>query len=410
VNTARPAADTDSVTFDIDAVRSAYPALAQGFSHFDGAAGTLVAAPVADAITATLRDAVANRSTAFEPGRRSVRIVNEARAAVADLVGGEPAGVVFGSSATSLTYLVARTLAALWRPGDEVVVTRLDHDANVRPWVQAAQRAQATVRLADFDPPTGALPSDAVTGLINERTRLVAVTAASNAIGTRPDVAAIAAAAHRVGALFYVDGVHATPHQPTDVALLGCDFYVTSAYKWSGPHLAACVAAPALWESLHPEKLIPSSDVAPERFEFGTPSFELLAGITAAVGHLGTLGRAEGDRRTRVLAGMTAAQAYEFALFERLLSELADVPGVRILPAPANRAPTVAFRLEGQHPDATAAALGEKGVCVFSGDYYAYEYFTAMGLRDSGGAVRASVYHYLDERDVDRLLDALRAV
>jgi cysteine desulfurase family protein (TIGR01976 family) len=396
---------------DIDAVRAAYPALAQGFCHFDGAAGTLVAAPVSAAIAGVLTDAVANRTDAFEPGRRAGQIVDGARAAVADLLGGVPSGVVFGSSATSLTYIVSRTLAQSWGPGDEVVVSRLDHDANVRPWVQAAARTGATVRWAEFDRSTGALPTEAFASQITDRTRLVAVTAASNAIGTRPDVPAIAALAHSAGALCYVDGVHATPHQPTDIARLGCDFYVTSAYKWSGPHLATCIADPALWESLRPEKLMPSDDTVPDRFEFGTPSFELLAGITAAVDHLATLaGPASGTRRENVLNGLWAARSYETGLFDRLIKEMAQIPGLRMQPAPADRAPTVAFRLGDQHPKATSDALGEKGICVFSGDYYAYEYFTAVGLRDTGGAVRASVYHYTSERDVDRLLDGLRSL
>ncbi|WP_027345753.1 cysteine desulfurase-like protein [Hamadaea tsunoensis] len=396
---------------DIDAVRSAYPALTEGYCHFDGAAGTLVAEPVAAAVAGVLRAAVANRSTAFAPGRRAVEIVDEARAAVADLVGGAAGGVVFGSSATSLTYLVSRTLGRSWGPGDEVVVTRLDHDANVRPWIQAAERAGATVRVADVDLATGTLPTANVTGLINERTRLVAVTAASNAIGSRPDVPAIAAAARAVGALCYVDGVHATPHQPTDIGTLGADFYVTSAYKWSGPHIAACVAAPELWASLRPEKLNPSSDASPDRFEHGTPSFELLAGVTAAVEHLASLDpAATGTRRERLLGSLAAAQAYEMALFEKLVAGLAAIDGVTMLPAPADRAPTVAFRIDGQHPTATSEALGEQGICAFAGDYYAFEYFTAMGLRDSGGAVRASVYHYTGEGDVDRLVTALQGL
>jgi cysteine desulfurase family protein (TIGR01976 family) len=400
------------VGFDIDAVRAAYPALAQGFCHFDGAAGTLVAAPVSAAVAGVLGDAVANRTNAFEPGRRAVRIVNEARAAVADLLGGTPEGVVFGSSATSLTYLVSRTLSQSWGPGDEVVLSRLDHDANIRPWVQAAQRTGATVRWAEFDRETGALPTESFSSQITERTKLVAVTAASNAIGTRPDVATIAAMAHQAGALCYVDGVHATPHQPTDVAELGCDFYVTSAYKWSGPHMAACIADPVLWESMRPEKLIPSADNVPERFEHGTPSFELLAGITAAIDHLATLAgpSASHNRREDLTRSLAAARDYEVALFDRLVKELAQIPGVRMQPAPADRAPTVAFRVGDQHPQATSEALGRKGVCVFAGDYYAYEYFTAVGLRDSGGAVRASVYHYTTEHDVDRLLDGLRSL
>src|SRR4051812_37100793 len=219
------------MTFDIARVRADYPALAEGFVHLDGAAGTQVAAPVIEAAAGAMRRAVSNRTSAFEAGRRSGEIVAAARSAVADLVGGEPGGVVFGPSATTLTYLVARTLARTWRPGDEVVVSRLDHDANVRPWEQAAAAAGVTVRWAAFDPDTGELPVDQYRDLVGPRTRVVAVTAASNAIGTMPQVRRIADLARAAGALMYVDGVHATAHVPTDVAALGADFYVTSAYK-----------------------------------------------------------------------------------------------------------------------------------------------------------------------------------
>ncbi|MBV1849399.1 cysteine desulfurase-like protein [Catellatospora tritici] len=396
--------------FDIETVRAAYPALAEGFRHFDAAAGSLVAEPVARAAHGVYTSAVANRSDAFEPGRRAIGILNTARVAVADLVGGDPAGVIFGNSATSLTYLMARTLAATWQPGDEVVVSRLDHDSNVRPWVQVAAEAGVTVRWADFDPATGELPTGQYADLVNERTRLVAVTAASNAIGTRPDVPAIAALAHAAGALVYVDGVHATPHQPTDVAALGADFYVTSAYKWSGPHVAACVADPALLAGLRPAKLLPSSDAVPERFEFGTPSFASLAGVTAAVDHLAGLdSTATGTRRERLLTSLSAVRDYEAGLFAKLVDGLAGIDGVRLCPAPEDRCPTVSFRLRDQHPAATSALLGEAGICAFAGDYYAWEYFTTVGLRDSGGAVRASIYHYTTAEDVDVLLDALRS-
>jgi cysteine desulfurase family protein (TIGR01976 family) len=393
---------------DIDAIRAGYPALSEGFAHFDGAAGTLVAAPVADAVTTVLRSAVANRTSAFEPGRRAVRIVDDARAAVADLLGAAAEGVAFGSSATSLTYTVSRTLALTWRPGDEVVVSQLDHDANVRPWVQAAEAAGATVRWAKVDLDTGTLPTDQYRNLVNDRTRVVAVTAASNVAGSRPDVAAISAIAHAAGALCYVDGVHATPHVPIDVAALGADFYVTSAYKWSGPPIAACAAAPELWERLRPQKLVPSSDAVPDRFEFGTPSFELLAGVTAAVDHLVSFTADGGSRRERVLASMTEIRAYEASLFTALLDGLAEVPGIWLCPAEGPRCPTISFRLAGQSPAQTSEALGDQGICLFAGDYYAAEFFTALGLRDSGGAVRAGVYHYTSDDDVRRLLDAVR--
>jgi cysteine desulfurase family protein (TIGR01976 family) len=402
------------MTFDVARVRAAYPALTEGFAHLDGAAGTQVAEPVIAAVTGTLSRAVSNRGTAFEAARRSGGIVTAAREAVADLVGGDPAGVVFGPSATALTYTVARTLARSWQPGDEVVLSRLDHDANVRPWVQAAGAAGAVVRWADIDAATGELAEHRYADLIGPRTRVVAVTAASNAIGTVPPVREIADRAHAAGALVYVDGVHATAHLPTDVAELGADFYVTSAYKWSGPHLAAVVADPGVWQPLSPEKLIPSPDTVPERFEFGTLSFELLAGMTAAVDHLAGLAALAGEpveagagRRARLVASMTSAAAYEGMLLDRLLSGLAANPAVTLCPAPDKRCPTVSFRVAGQAPAETARALGDRGICVFSGDYYAYEYFTATGLRDTGGAVRASLYHYNTAAEVDRLLEAI---
>ena len=398
------------MTFDIARVRERYPALAEGYAHFDAAAGSLVAAGSSDAIAAVTRGAVANKTMAFAPGRRAYGIVEEARAAVADLVGGASAGVVFGPSATALTYLVARTLGDRWRPGDEVVLSRLDHDANVRPWVQVAGRVGATVRWAEVDPATGVLATEQYKELVGERTRLVAITAASNAIGARPEVAAIAAIAHEAGALTYVDGVHATPHAPVDVAALGADFYVTSAYKWSGPHIAACIASPDRWATMAPDKLIPSPDEVPDRFEYGTLSFELLAGVTGAVDHLASLAvpmAAAGTRRSRLVDSMSAVQAYEMELFAVLVDGLKAIDGVQICPAPADRCPTIAFRVAGQHPSKTADLLGEDGICVYSGDYYAYEYFTAAGLRDSGGAVRAGIYHYTTREEVDRLLDGV---
>lgn len=394
--------------FDIDRVRACYPALAEGFVHLDGAGGTQVAGPVADAVAATMRAAVSNRSDTYEPGRRSTAIVAEARAAVADLLGGVAEGVVFGPGATDLTYLVARTLARSLRPGDEVVVTRLDHDANVRPWVQAAETAGATVRWADFDPSTGALPAERLADLINARTRVVALTAASNATGAIPPVREIADLAHARGALVYVDGVHATAHLPVDVRALGADFYVTSAYKWSGPHLAAVIADPSVWQPLRPAKLLPSADTVPDRFELSTRNFELLAGVTAAVDHFASLSAVPGSRRARVLDFMTSAAAYEQRLLHHLLRGLSEIPEISVCPAPDQRCPTVSFRLRDQKPSDTARRLGDLGLCVPAGDFYAYEYFTATGLRDTGGAVRASLYHYNTTAEIDRLLAALR--
>src|ERR1700722_14072947 len=259
------------LTFDVGAVRALYPALADGHAYLDGAAGTQVPTPVIEAIAAAYRAGIGNLGGAFEASGRSDSIVAEARAAVADLVGGTADGVVFGPSATAHAYRFADALSRQWTADDEIVVSRLDHDSNIRPWIQAAGRVGAIVRWAEADLATGELPAAQYADLVGPRTRLVAVTAASNAIGTRTDVAAIAAYAHDVGALCYVGGVHATPHSPVDITALGADFYATSANKWSGPHVAALVADPALLETVWPDKLAPAAHEVPSRFERGTP-------------------------------------------------------------------------------------------------------------------------------------------
>ena len=397
------------MAFDISRVRATYPALRDGHAYLDGAAGTQVPDGVIDAIASAYRAGIGNIGGAFAASGRSEAIVADARRAVADLVGGESSGVVFGPSMTALTYRFSGALAKRWAPGDEVVVSRLDHDANVRPWVQAASRAGAVVRWAEVDVATGELPVAQYAELIGARTRLVAVTAASNVIGTRPDVAAIAAIAHAAGALCYVDGVHATPHVPVDVAGLGADFYATSAYKWSGPHVAAVIAAPELLQKLWPDKLLPSSDEVPGRFERGTLPFGDLAGATAAVEHLAGLGGRgpdSGSRRERILAAMTAVEEYESALFGRLLGGLAGMGHVTLYGKAARRAPTAFFTVAGMAPREVAVYLADRGINVWNGDNYAYELCGALGLR-AGGAVRAGLVHYNDASDVDRLLTAM---
>ena len=276
--------------YDVTTARADFPALAEGLAHFDGPGGTQIPTAVADAVSATMRSAVSNRHGDFSSSHRADAIVDAARAAAGDLLGVDPRGVVFGMSMTANTYVLSRALAKTWSPGDEVVVSRLDHDANTRPWVQAAAAVGATVRWADVDPVTCELPAEQYDDLLTERTRLVAVTAASNATGTRPDVRGIADRAHAVGALVHVDGVHATPHLPVDLAELGADLYACSAYKWYGPHLGLTVADPALLETLHPDKLLPSDDAVPDRFELGTAPFAQLAGVTAAVDWLASHG------------------------------------------------------------------------------------------------------------------------
>jgi cysteine desulfurase family protein (TIGR01976 family) len=400
-----------ATTFDVARVRGSYPALADGHAYLDGAAGTQVPVPVIDAIAGAYRAGIGNIGGAFAASERSDAIVAEARRAVADLTGGAASGVVFGPSMTALTYRMSGALARGWAPGDEIVVSRLDHDANIRPWIQAAARAGAVVRWAEADLATGELPAAQYAELVGDRTRLVAVTAASNVLGTRPDVAAIAAVAHAAGALCYVDGVHATPHIPVDVSALGADFYATSAYKWAGPHVAAVVAGPALLETLWPDKLAPSSDEVPARFERGTLPFADLAGMAAAVEHLASLAPGAGasdaagaaSRRERILASMTAVEEYEMALFARLLDGLSAMSHVTLYGKAARRTPTAFFTVPGLTPREVASRLAARGVNVWNGDNYAYELCGALGL-EPDGAVRAGLVHYNDASDVDRLL------
>jgi cysteine desulfurase family protein (TIGR01976 family) len=394
--------------FDVCRVRAVYPALADGYAYLDGAAGTQLPGPVIDAIAGAYRAGLSNSGGAFPASRRADEIEVGCRQAVADLTGGTPEGVILGPNMTTLTYRLADTLARDWGPGDEVVVSRLDHDANVRPWVQAAGRHGITVRWAEVDLCTGELPAAQYDELVGPRTRLVAVTAASNVLGTRPDVAAITAKARAAGALSYVDGVHATAHGPVDVAALGADFYATSAYKWSGPHVGAVVADPGLLRGLRPDRLASQSDLVPYRFERGTPPFADLAGVTAAADHLAGLDdSAAGSRRDRLLASMAAAEQHEQQLFGLLTDGLGSMGHVTLYGRPARRTATAFFTVAGQTPRQVAARLAEYKINVWDGHNYAWELTAALGIRDAGSAVRAGLVHYNDRSDVDRLLAAV---
>jgi cysteine desulfurase family protein (TIGR01976 family) len=301
-------------------------------------------------------------------------------------------------------------LSADWGPGDEVVVTRLDHDANIRPWVQAAAARGATVRWAEFDPGSGELDPGAVGMLINERTRLVAVTGASNLIGTRPDITAITSVAREAGALTWVDGVHLTAHARVDVQELAPDFYVCSPYKFLGPHLGVLTAEPALLETLRPDKLLPSSNAVPERFELGTLPYELLAGTTAAVRFLADLVPGAGSLRDRLAGSLAELDEYETALRERLETGLAKLPGVVVHGSPDRpRTPTVLFSVDGVAPAEVYRELGERGVNAPAGHFYALECARWFGLGDTG-AVRAGIAPYSTESDVDRLLTGVDAL
>jgi cysteine desulfurase family protein (TIGR01976 family) len=395
--------------YDVARFRAHFPSLADGAAHFDGPGGSQTPDVVGAAMSRVLTGPLANRGRVTTAERNADRAVVEGRAAVADLLGADPGGVVFGRSMTALTFDLARTMAKDWRPGDEVVVTRLDHDANVRPWVLAAEAAGATVRWADFDAATGELDPDAVAAQLGPRTRLVAVTGASNLIGTRPDLPAIAERVHAVGAWLYVDGVHLTAHALVDVAALGADLFACSPYKFLGPHCGIVAAAPALLEGLRPDKLAPASDEVPERFEQGTLPYELLAGTTAAIDFLADAVPGEGDRRARLERSTAALEAYEDGLRHEVEAALLELPGVTLWSRAAHRTPTLLVTFAGHDPADLYTGLAERGVNAPAGCFYAYEPARHLGLWPTGG-LRIGLAPYTDRNDVDRLLDALRAV
>ncbi|HSP75477.1 MAG TPA: cysteine desulfurase-like protein [Cryobacterium sp.] len=398
------------MTFDASTIRPSFPALAAGTAFFDGPGGTQTPLEVGAAIASTLTGPLSIRGTGSPSQQNAEDAVTGFRSAMADLLGADPHGIVYGRSATQLTYDLAHALSADWGPGDEVVVTRLDHDANIRPWVQAADRTGATVRWADFDPATGELSVPDIAAVLSEHTRLVAVTAASNLIGTCPPVAAIARLVHSVGALLYVDGVHFTPHASVDVAALGADFFVCSAYKFFGPHCGILAAAPALLESIHPDKLVPSSEQVPERFELGTLPYETMAGVTAAVDFLAGLGDAApagASRRDRLIHASQALEHHEESLRAELEAGLMALPGARLHSRAAVRTPTVLVTFAGHAAADASRHLAERGILAPAGSFYALEASRHLGLGDGGG-LRIGLAPYNTPGEVSRLLAALR--
>jgi cysteine desulfurase family protein (TIGR01976 family) len=365
---------------------------------------------VGAAIAATLTGPLSNRGHAVASEANAEAAIARFREAYADLLGVAPDGIVYGRSATQITCDMSRALAKQWRPGDEVVVTRLDHDCNVRPWIQAAEAAGAVVRWIDFDPSTSEIDSASVRAAIGERTRLVAVTAASNLLGTKPPVRAIVDAAHAVGALVYVDGVHYAAHEFVDVGALGADLFVCSPYKVLGPHCGVLAAAPELLASMWPDKLLPSTDAVPERFELGTLPYEVMAGAAAAVDFLAGIapGTAVG-RRARLRASLHAVDEHELRLRRALEAGLAELgPDVVIHSRAADRTPTLLLTLPGRRTWDAYEFLAGLDVLAPAGSFYAYEPFRRLALDDENG-LRLGVAPYTDDSDVSRVLDGLAA-
>lgn len=379
-------------------VRGRFPGVVDGVARFDGPAGTLMVDTAIEAMQQHLANGdAANLGGPFAASIRTGELVDRARATVGELLGAPAEGIVFGPNMTTLTLALTRALARRLGPGDEIVCTRLDHDANVTPWVLAAADVGATVVFADLDPVTGRLPVEAAARCLSDRTRWVAVSGASNLLGTIPDVTAIVEVAHAAGARVFVDAVHLAPHRTIDIGRIGCDVLATSPYKWYGPHAGVLALDPDLLASITPYKVRPAKDTGPGRLETGTPSFEALAGIEAAA-------------RFLIDTGMDAIAAAESATFATLLEGLHALPRVTIHGPQdlMDRTPTVLFSVAGVHADDVARALADAQVAVWAGHSYAVEAAAAMGLDgDRNYGVRAGVVAYVDDTDVTQLLEAV---
>ena len=404
--------------FPIDSIRSQFPALkrlegAHPAAFLDGPGGTQVPDSVIAAMGAVLSDGVSNLGGGFGSSVLAETVVTEGRAAMADMFNAHPDEIVFGQNMTSLTFAVSRAISTTWQPGDAIVLTSLDHDANFTPWARAARDRGVEVRVAEFDPASGALSPEAVADLLDERVRLVAVCLAANSIGTVVDVASIAAAAHEAGALVYVDAVHAGPHHLIDVAALGCDFLAASAYKFFGPHTGILFGQIGELASLDAYKVRPAPSDPPGKWETGTQSFESIAGVTAAVNHLASLGVHGRTRRESLEDAYSRINAYERGLSRRFIEGVASLGRVRLYGLPEateGRVATFAVAVEGRKPGEVARHLGERGLYVWSGHYYAVNVMDRLGVLEEGGLVRIGFVHYNTADEVDRVLDALASV
>lgn len=419
-----------SNNFDSVELRSHFPSLGLTVdgrlaAFFDGPGGTQTPEGVTEAMAHYFSHSNSNRGGAFLTSQRTDQIVAEARQAVADLFNaGRPEEIVFGQNMTSLTFALSRAISRTWRPGDEIVVTRLDHDANITPWTLAAAENDVKVRWLDFRPEDCTLKIEDLPELLGERTRLVAVNYASNAVGTITDLARVVRLAHDAGALVYVDAVHYTPHAPIDVQALGCDFLAASAYKFFGPHTGILYGKYQLLDDLIAYKVRPAPSLPAGKWETGTQSFESLAGVTAAINYLAMIGERYGrlesertisfsGRRLYLKQAMTAIKHYEETLSDYFLREAATIPGLRVygitdIERLTDRVPTFAVSLAGHSAREVAEYLGGKGFFVWDGHYYAVAVMERLGVLDSGGLVRIGFVHYNTREEIDGLVAALR--
>lgn len=396
------------MSYDVNRIRKDFPSLDTGIAFFDGPGGSQVPKVVGDAISKAITQATSNRGLVTLSEQNADKCVTDYRSAVSDLLNCDPKGVIYGRSWTQLTYDLSRNLAKQWGPGDEIIVSRLDHDSNIRPWLQAAEAKSATVRWAEFDRETGELPVSAVTNLLSKKTKFVAVTGAANTLGTRPDIKEIGTAVKANGSLFAVDGVHLTPHALIDFKNLPIDFFGFSSYKLLGPHCGTLVADPELLETIVNDKLRPSTMNVPERFEFGTLPYEIMAGVAASIDYVAGLDdQATGTRRERIEKSMKSLEVYEEELFRYLEAELGSLPGIKLYGHAKRRTPTLYFNFPNVKGVEIYNFLATKKVNAPAHNFYAYEVSLALGLGDEG-AVRAGLAPYSTREDIERLVSALR--
>ncbi len=407
-------------TLNISNIRTQFPALTRTVNgqpaiYFDGPGGTQVSNSVIDAMTEFMRRGGANLAPFFAAGAETIATAQAAREAMRDLLNAKRADeIAFGQNMTSLTFSLSRALSKTWQAGDEIILTRIDHDANVSPWLLAAEERGVTVRWLDFHPHDCTLKLESLAELLNERTRLLAITYASNAVGSISDVNQAVRIAHAAGVKVFIDAVHYAPHGQIDVQESDCDFLACSVYKFFGPHTGVLYGKYELLDELDAFKVRPAPALPPGKWETGTQSFESLAGVTAAVNYLASLGEGE-TRRAQLVAAMDKIKRYEMELSEQFLRESTTVVGLKVygitdVERLDERTPTFAISLEGISPSELAARLGAEGIFVYAGHYYAVEVMRRLDLLESGGLVRIGFVHYNTSAEITRLIQTLENI
>lgn len=400
----------NSLNYDVDSFRNNFTSLQSDIAHFDGPGGSQVPDIVGKSVADTLCSSISNRGTITAPEKNADAVVTEFRNAVSDFLDASPEGIVFGRSWTALAYDFARSISKTWNKDDEIIVTRLDHDSNIRPWLQAAASTGVTVKWVDFDKISGELLPEELEKVLSPKTKLVAMTGASNIIGTRPDIEKMIRLTHQYNALFILDAVHLAPHASISLKNLDADIIGCSPYKFMGPHCGILAAKPSLLETLQNDKLLPSTNQIPERFELGTLPYELMSGVTTAINFIADLQlKFDLDRKNRIKNALESIEAYEAGLFQYLLTGIKEMKNIEIFGNSQKRTPTLYFRIQGKEPKYIHQFLASKNISAPAGNFYALEASRWLGLGDEG-AVRVGLAPYNKKSEIDRLLKSLKEI